>query len=223
MSLIVKICGLKDERNLDAALGAGADLVGFVFHLASPRNIGVAVAAGLRRRVSGKAGLVALTVDAPDSDLDEIVDRVRPEWLQLHGRETPERVGEIGKRYGLRTIKSVAIRGRGDLDGASDYGGAADMILFDAKPPIGAILPGGNGVPFNWRLLSGATLPRPFMVAGGLNAGNVAAAITTMEPDAVDVSSGVETEPGRKDPNLIQAFVAAARLAQRPARSAAAE
>jgi phosphoribosylanthranilate isomerase len=97
------------------------------------------------------------------------------------------------------------------------------MILFDAKPPIGAILPGGNGVPFNWKLLAGASLPRPFMVSGGLNAGNVAEAITTMGPDAVDVSSGVETEPGRKDPNLIQAFVAAARLAQRPSHSAAAE
>jgi phosphoribosylanthranilate isomerase len=223
MSLIVKICGLKDERNLDAALGAGADLVGLVFHLASPRNIGVAVAAGLRQRATGKAGVVALTVDASDRDLDEIVERVRPEWLQLHGRETPERVTELKTRYGLRIIKSVAIRGRGDLDAADDYDGVADMILFDAKPPVGAILPGGNGVPFNWKLLRGTTPPRPFMASGGLNAGNVAEAIATMNPDAVDVSSGVETEPGRKDPNLIQAFVAAARVAARPAHSTAAE
>ncbi len=221
MSLIVKICGLKDEPNLDAAVGAGADLVGFVFHLASPRNIGIAVASGLRRRVTGKAELAALTVDAPDRDLDEIVDRVKPEWLQLHGRETPDRVAELKRRYGLRIIKSVAIRGAGDVNAADDYEGVADMILFDAKPPIGSILPGGNGIPFNWKLLRGVAAPRPFMVSGGLDAGNVAEAIDMMAPDAVDVSSGVETEPGRKDPNLIQAFVAAARMAARPAQSAA--
>jgi phosphoribosylanthranilate isomerase len=223
MSLLIKICGLKDERNLDAALGAGADLVGLVFHLASPRNIGVAVAAGLRRRATGKAGIVALTVNASDRDLDEIVARVQPEWLQLHGSETPERVAELKARHGIRTIKSVPIRGRGDLDAANDYDGIADMILFDAKPPVGAILPGGNGIPFNWKLLRGETSPRPFMVSGGLNAGNVAEAIATMQPDAVDVSSGVETEPGKKDPNLIQAFVAAARTAARPGHTAAAE
>ncbi len=216
MSLIVKICGLSEEGTLDAALDAGADLVGLVFHAASPRNIGVARAAGLARRVGKRAGIVALTVDAEDRELGEIVERVRPDWLQLHGRETPERAAEIGSRFGIKIIKSVAIRGKADVAAAGAFADAADLILFDAKPPIGAILPGGNGVPFNWRLLRGLQANRPFMVSGGLHPGNVAEAIAITAPAGVDVSSGVETAPGRKDADLIRAFVAAARLAATP-------
>lgn len=213
MTLIVKICGLSEERTLEAAVAGGADMVGFVFHAASPRNVGVAHAAGLRDRVRERAEVVALSVDAGDAELDEIVERVRPDWLQLHGRETPERVAALKERYGLRVMKAVPIRGRGDLDDAVAYRGIADMVLFDAKPPVGAILPGGNGVPFNWKLLRGASVELPFMVSGGLDPANVAEAIETTAPLGVDVSSGVESAPGRKDPDLIGAFIAAARMA----------
>lgn len=212
MSLTVKICGLSEEKTLDAALAAGADMIGFVFHGASPRNVGIAHASGLRSRIEGRAELVALTVNASDGDLTEIVERVRPDWLQLHGDESPERVVELRDRFGLRVMKAVPIRGRGDVEAADAYRGVADIILFDAKPPIGATLPGGNGVPFNWRLLRGLELDVPFMVSGGLDPGNVGEAIAITNPHGVDVSSGVESAPGRKDADLIGAFIAAARM-----------
>ncbi len=213
MTMLIKICGLSTPETLDAALGAGADMIGLVFHAASPRFVGTGHARTLRERVAGRAEIVALTVDADDAVLEEIVSAVRPDWLQLHGAESPDRVRDLAARFGLRTIKSVAIRGRADVPAADAYRGVADMILFDAKPPIGSVLPGGNGVPFNWRLLRGVEPPRPFMLSGGLNPGNVAEAFVMTAPDAVDVSSGVETAPGRKDPDLIRAFIAAARIA----------
>ncbi|MGV8841590.1 MAG: phosphoribosylanthranilate isomerase [Bauldia sp.] len=214
MAIVVKICGLSEEKTLRVALDAGADLVGFVFHLASPRNVGVAWAAKLRDIVGQKAGAVALVVDASDADLAEIATRVRPTHFQLHGRETPERVAEIRARFGLPVIKSVAVRTHHDLDDLAALREAADMILFDAKPPIGAPRPGGHGVPFDWTLLGGLPADFRFMLSGGLHPGNVAEAIEFVRPAAVDVSSGVETAPGRKDENLIAAFIATARLAE---------
>ncbi|MCC6736608.1 MAG: phosphoribosylanthranilate isomerase [Bauldia sp.] len=221
MAITVKICGLSEEKTLRAALDAGADLVGLVFHPASPRNVGIAWAAKLRDIVGTRAGTVALVVDASDADLAEIATRVRPTRFQLHGHETPDRVAVIRERFGLPVIKSVAVRTHHDLEDLSAYRDAADMILFDAKPPVGALRPGGHGVPFDWSLLAGLPADFRFMLSGGLHPGNVAEAIEVVRPAAVDVSSGVETAPGKKDENLIAAFIAAARLAgARPARPA---
>lgn len=186
-------------------------MVGLVFHDRSPRNVGLGLAARLRVLAEGRAELVALTADADDTMLDAIVSAVRPDRLQLHGTETPERVAAINARFGLSTLKAIAVHDRSDIDGARDYRGIADMILFDAKPPAGALLPGGNGIPFDWRLLEDAE--PPFMLSGGLDAGNVGEAIGIARPVAVDVSSGVETAPGRKDSELIRAFVLAAHQA----------
>lgn len=210
MTILVKICGLSTDETLDAALEAGADMIGLVFHPASPRCVGTGRAAALRDRVAGRAETVALTVDADDETLDDIVGTVRPDWLQLHGRETPERTAAIAKRYGRRVLKALPVSEASDVAAADGFR-AADMILFDAKPPAGATRTGGHGVPFDWTILDG--VDRPFMLSGGLNPGNVAEAIAVAHPAAVDVSSGVETAPGRKDPDLIRAFVAAARLA----------
>ncbi len=213
MTLTVKICGLSTEATVDAALEAGADMVGFVFFPASPRHVTPARAAELARRVRGRAAVVALTVDASDADLAEIAE-IHPDWVQLHGRETPARATELRSRLGLKVMKAVGVRGAADVAAADAYAGMVDRILFDAKPPLGAVLPGGNGVAFNWRLLRGLAAGTPFMVSGGLDAGSVREAIAITQPNGVDVSSGVETAPGRKDPDLIRAFIAAARLAE---------
>ena len=223
MALEIKICGLSTEATLDAALEAGADMVGFVFFPASPRHITPNRAAELRKRVGGRAAVVALTVNAEDSDLDEIVERVAPDWLQFHGSESAARIEVVRSRHsGVRAMKAVGVRGVGDIPEADAFLGVVDRVLFDAKPPIGAMLPGGNGVAFNWRLLRGLALDTPFMVSGGLDAGCVREALELTGAAGVDVSSGVETAPGRKDPDLIRGFVAAARLAEamRPRRPA---
>jgi phosphoribosylanthranilate isomerase len=212
MTLKIKICGLSTEATLDAAIDAGADMIGLVFHAASPRYIGVGRAAALAERARGRAEIVALTVDPGDGQLEEIVAEVRPDWLQLHGRETPERAGEIAIRFGRRIMKAIPVARPGDPQAAKPFRGAVDLILFDARPPIGALRPGGHGRPFDWKLLTGPGL-RPFMLSGGLTPGNVAEAIAVTGPSGVDVSSGVETAPGRKDPDLIRAFIAAARMA----------
>lgn len=211
MNVAIKICGLSTEATLDVALAAGADMVGLVFHDASPRNIGLGLAAALRARIGGRAKTVALTVDADDATLTDIIDAASPDWLQLHGHESVERVADIRDRFGLPVLKAIAVREAGDVGAAKAYRSIADMILFDAKPPPGALLPGGNGIAFDWHLLE--DVERPFMLSGGLGPGNVAEAIRVAGPAAVDVSSGVETAPGRKDPDLIRAFIAAARLA----------
>jgi phosphoribosylanthranilate isomerase len=213
MGLTVKICGLSTEETLDAALDAGADMVGFVFYPASPRWVTANAARELRRRVGKRAEVVALLVDMNDGDIAEIVEKVAPDWLQLHGREPPARAVELRERFGLPLIKAIGIRGPADVAAAAPYGEAVDRILFDAKPPVGAILPGGNGAAFNWKVLRGIAAPKPFMVAGGLDGANLREALETTGAMGVDVSSGVETSPGKKDPNLIRAFVAAARLA----------
>lgn len=215
MSIDIKICGLKTTDALDAALGAGADMVGVVFFPKSPRNVDLATAATLAERARGRAKVVALTVDADDALLTDIVREVRPDALQLHGKESVERVVEIRRRFGLPVIKAVGIGSIDDIERALAYADVADQLLLDAKAPIGAALPGGNGVPFDWNLLSRLDLSKPFMLSGGLHTENVAEALRLTSAPGVDVSSGVESAPGVKDPARITAFIEAARAAAR--------
>jgi phosphoribosylanthranilate isomerase len=223
MSLIVKICGLSTEETLDAALAAGADMVGFVFFAKSPRFVAPKRAAELAARVVGRAEIVALTVDMDDRDVAELVDVVRPDWLQLHGSESPDYVSAIRSRTGRQVMKAVAIAAAADLVHAEGYTAVADRLLLDAKPPRDATRPGGNGAPFDWTLLSGFDPDIPWMLSGGLAPGNVAEAVALTGAPGVDVSSGVESTPGRKETNLIRAFIANARgagqIAQRVAAS----
>jgi phosphoribosylanthranilate isomerase len=212
MSLI-KICGLTTPETLEAALDAGADMVGFVVFERSPRHLAPEAAAPLGRQAAGRAAKVALTVDADDETLNLICLALRPDLLQLHGQETPERVAAIKARTGLPVAKAVGIAEAADLARLAAYRGAADWLLLDAKPPKGSVLPGGNGRAFDWTLLAGLDRSLPIMLSGGLDAANVAEAIRLVRPDAVDVSSGVELRPGEKDPDRIKAFVEAARAA----------
>ncbi len=214
MDPIVKICGLNSLDALDAALGAGADMVGLVRFDRSPRHLGLEEGRALSARARGKALRVALVVDADDAALAEVVASFDPDLLQLHGSETPERVAAIRGRFGRPVMKAVGIASAGDLAAIEAYQGVADRLLLDAKPPAAAeALPGGNGVPFDWRLVAGLDLPMPVMLSGGLDKGNVAAAVALTGVQAVDVSSGVERRPGEKDPERIEAFVRAARAA----------
>jgi phosphoribosylanthranilate isomerase len=222
MSFIVKICGLSTPETLDVALDAGADMVGFVFFPPSPRNIGFDAARALGERVRGRAKKVALTVDADDATFAAIVETLRPDLLQLHGKESPARVAALKRRFGLPMMKAIAVATKTDLSGAAGYVAIADRLLFDARAPREATRPGGLGKPFDWRLLQNLNLDIPFMLSGGLDAGNVAEALRITNAPAVDVSSGVERAPGVKDADKIRAFVreartAAARLVGSPA------
>ncbi len=210
MSLLVKICGLKTPDALDAALEAGADLVGFVFFPPSPRNITPQAAAALGRRVGARAGRVALTVDAEDAFLAAIVEALRPDLLQLHGRESPQRLTAVKARFGIPVMKAIPVETRGDLAAIAQYAGVADRLLFDARAPREATRPGGLGKAFDWRLLRALDPGIPFMLSGGLDAANVAEALTITRAGGVDVSSGVERAPGEKDCDKIRAFVRAA-------------
>jgi phosphoribosylanthranilate isomerase len=216
MSLTVKICGLTSPEALDAALESGADLVGFVFFPPSPRNLGLEAARVLGEQVRGRAGKVALTVDATDDALLAIVAALKPDMLQLHGKETPERVVAVRTRYGLPVMKALPIAERSDLSPIRLYAQVADRLLFDARPPKEATRPGGLGTPFDWTLLAGINPGVPFMLSGGLDAGNVAEALRITRAPGVDVSSGVERAPGVKDPNKIREFIRVARLAEAP-------
>ncbi|BAT61719.1 N-(5'-phosphoribosyl)anthranilate isomerase [Variibacter gotjawalensis] len=211
MSTIVKICGLKTLDTLDTALDAGADMVGFVFFPKSPRNIGLADAARFIAHASGHAETVALVVDADDASIASILDEAKPDWLQLHGSETPERVAEIRKSSGKRVMKALPIATAADLAAIPAFEAVADRLLFDAKPPKDATRPGGLGVPFDWNLLHGVETKVPFMLSGGLDPDNVAEALRITHAPGVDVSSGVERAPGEKDPDRIRAFIRAAR------------
>lgn len=207
----VKICGLRTPADVAAVARAGAAYAGFVFFAKSPRNLtlsGARLAA-----LSAPVGLarVALTVDADDTTLDAIVEAVPLDMLQLHGTESPGRVAEVRSRYGLPVMKALGVADEGDLPAILEYSTVADQLLIDAKPPRGAALPGGNGLAFDWRLLAGRRWLRPWMLAGGLTAGNVAEAVRLTGARQVDVSSGVESAPGVKDPERIAAFVTAAR------------
>ena len=213
MTPVVKICGLSTAATLDAALEAGADMVGFVFFAKSPRHIDWATARALGRRVEGRAKVAALSVDADDETLERIVDALSPDLMQLHGGETPARVKRIGELCARPTMKAIGVATGADLAAAEAYEGVADTLLIDAKPPKDAALPGGNGRPFDWSLTRGFHFPGPWLLSGGLDPETVAAAITLSGARGVDVSSGVESAPGVKDPAKIRAFVAAARRA----------
>ena len=215
MSLAVKICGLSTRETLDAALDAGADMVGFVFFPPSPRNVGFESVRELSRRVRGRAQKVALSVDAGDEQLSAIIDALLPDMLQLHGKEPPERVAMVRGRFGLPVMKALPVAERADLSPIRLYDKVADRLLFDARAPRGATRPGGLGKSFDWGLLENLKAVVPFMLSGGLDAGNVAQALRITRASGVDVSSGVERAPGEKDPAKIRAFIAAARAADR--------
>lgn len=217
MSLIVKICGLATTEALDVALDAGADMVGFVFFPPSPRHLALDMARALGKRVGGRARKVALTVDAADAVLDEIVEALRPHVLQLHGSEPPARVAAIKRRFGLPAMKAIAVETRGDLAAVAGYAAVADRLLFDARAPREATRPGGLGKSFDWHLLQNVAPGVPFMLSGGLGVENVAQALRITRAPGVDVSSGVERAPGEKDPDKIRAFVSAAREAAQAA------
>jgi phosphoribosylanthranilate isomerase len=217
MSVLVKICGLKTPEALDVALEAGADMVGFVFFPPSPRHVGLAAAAELGRRVGDRARKVALIVDADDVLLRSITDALRPDLLQLHGAETPARVQAINARFGLPVMKAIAVEARADLAAVKLYDTVADRLLFDARAPREATRPGGLGKPFDWHLLEELDLAVPYMLSGGLDPDNVAAALRITSAPGVDVSSGVERAPGEKDHDKIRAFIRAARRVQMPA------
>lgn len=214
MSLLVKICGLKTPEALDVALESGADLVGFVFFAPSPRNLALAAARDLGARVKGRAGKVALSVDADDATLTAIVESLKPDMLQLHGVEPPERVTALRGHFGLPVMKAVPIAERKDLARIEAYKTVADWLIFDARAPRDATRPGGLGTPFDWTLLKGIDPGIPYMLSGGLDAGNVAEALRITRAPGVDVSSGVERAPGEKDPDKIRAFIRAARAAE---------
>src|SRR6266704_256445 len=214
MSLLVKICGLSTRETLDVALGAGADMVGFVFFSPSPRHISLETARELGNQAKGRALKVALTVDADDATLGNIVETLRPDILQLHGRETTTRLRDIKAKFGLPLMKVLSVETAADLAPLAGYADVADRILFDARAPKGATRPGGLGSVFDWHLLENLDLKLPFMVSGGLNAGNVAEAVRVTRAGGVDVSSGVECAPGIKDPEMIRAFIRAARAVE---------
>jgi phosphoribosylanthranilate isomerase len=206
---LVKICGLKTEAALEAALDGGADFVGLVFFPPSPRNIAPEAAAPLAARARGRAKIVALLVDPDDALIERVIGAVSPDLLQLHGEETPERVRAIRQRFGKDVLKAIKVKSAEDVAEASRYHGAADLLLFDARPPAGADRPGGHGMTFDWRILQDAA--HPYMLSGGLTPDNVAEAIRSTGARMVDVSSGVERVPGEKDAGLIRRFLAAAK------------
>jgi phosphoribosylanthranilate isomerase len=207
----VKICGLKTEAALEAALAGGADYVGLVFFPPSPRNLSPEAARSLAARARGRAKIVALMVDPDDGLLDAVVREVDPDLLQLHGEETPERVADVRRRWAKPVMKAVKVETAQDAEAALAYRGIADLILFDARAPKDSPLPGGNGAPFDWGALAGVRGRVAYMLSGGLTPDNVADAIRVTGAGIVDVSSGVEARPGEKDPELIRRFLRAAK------------
>lgn len=209
----VKICGLTTAETLDAALDGGAAFVGAVLFEKSPRHIEPLHAATLFERARGRAKVVAVTVDADDARLTEIALILKPDLIQLHGSETPERAERARMLTGAGIIRALPIRSHEDFAEAEAWEPFADHLMFDAKPPEGSALPGGVGARFDWTLLADRAFRRPWFLAGGLNPGNVAEALRISGAPLVDVSSGVESAPGVKDPALITAFLKAARSA----------
>lgn len=209
----IKICGLSTPDTLEAALTSGADMVGFVRFPRSPRHVDLGTGRLLSAQAAGRALRVLLVVDPGDRDLDLDLDAIEPDLIQLHGGETPERAAAIRTRTGRPVMKAIGIAAPADLSRIADYRGAADCMLLDAKAPAGAVLPGGNGVPFDWRVLAGAKLGPGDMVSGGLSPENVAQAILVSGARGVDVSSGVERRLGEKDSARIAAFLRSAKSA----------
>lgn len=209
----IKICGLSTPETLRAALDAGADMIGLNFHPKSPRFVSLERAAELAAIARGRTEIVALIVDWDERQAAELVETLQPDWLQLHGRETPEQTAALRRAVGIPVIKALGIAEAGDLDAIAAYRDVADRLLLDAKPPKDAAYPGGHGQPFDWTLLAKLDPSLRFMLSGGLNPANVAEAIRIARPASVDVSSGVESAPGVKDPARIAEFIAAARKA----------
>jgi phosphoribosylanthranilate isomerase len=214
MSLLVKICGLSTRETLDVALGAGADMVGFVFFPPSPRHLSLETARALGKQAKGRATKVALTVDADDATLSNIIETLQPDLLQLHGKETVARVRDIKAKFALPVMKVIAVETAADLAALPGFAGVADRILFDARAPKDATRPGGLGAVFDWHVLEKLDLKLPFMVSGGLNSGNIAEAVRVTRAGGLDVSSGVESASGIKDPEMIMKFIRAARATE---------
>lgn len=211
----IKICGLKTPEAVDRAVERGATHIGFIFFAKSPRNIEPDIAGVLADRVRGRAKIVAVTVDADADDLDEIIALLRPDILQFHGHESPDRLLTVKAMTGLPIMKAFSIREPDDLKRIEPYIGIADRFLFDAKPPVGSDLPGGNGVTFDWRLLSSLDESVNYMLSGGLNKDNIADALRETGARGIDVSSGVESAPGVKDLQIMDEFFAAVAEASR--------
>ena len=205
----VKICGLTEPGPVEQAGRLGAAFLGFVFYPPSPRCVDPALARELVALAPEGAQTVGLVVDASDAEIEALLQAVALDALQLHGHESPERVAEVALRFGCQVIKALRVETADDLAALPAHAEAADMVLFDAKPPRDAAWPGGHGLPFDWRLLEGLALDRPWLLAGGLHAGNVALALALTGAPLVDVSSGVESRPGVKDPDKLDAFFAA--------------
>ena len=221
MTLDIKICGLKTEEAVDRAVALGATHIGFIFFAKSPRHIEPADAGRLADRVRGKVKIVSVSVDPDNDDLDEIVALMRPDILQLHGKETPDRVLTIKAVTGLPVWKSLSIDDAYDLRRIEAYDGIANRFLLDAKPPKNSELPGGNGVSFDWRLLTGLDASVDYMLSGGLSKDNVGEALRIARPTGIDTSSGVESSPGVKDLKMMDEFFEAVRLAQASSNVAA--
>lgn len=212
----IKICGLKTAEAIDRALQRGATHIGFIFFEKSPRYIEPDLAGKLAEAARGKAKIVAVVVDPTNDDLDEIVALLRPDMIQLHGDESPERVLTIKAVYGLPVMKAFSVRTAGDLKRVEAFVGIADRFLFDAKPPKGSELPGGNGISFDWSLLSWLDDSVDYMLSGGLNKDNIAEALAATKAPGIDTSSGVETAPGVKSVAMIDEFFDAVETACQP-------
>ncbi len=209
----IKICGLSTPETIHAALDAGVEMIGLVFHPRSPRFVADAQAVELAAMARGRAEIVALIVDREPDEARHLVEWLRPDWLQLHGQETPAQVRAVKHATGVRVMKALGIADAHDLAAIESYDGFADSILLDAKAPKDAAYPGGHGRPFDWSILAALDPASGFMLSGGLDPANVAQAIAVTRPSGVDVSSGVESAPGVKDVDRIRDFVAAARAA----------
>ncbi len=211
MPVEAKICGIRDDRAARAAVEGGAAFVGFIFYPPSPRAVAPEAAARIAAGLPAGLGKVAVTVDADDAALGAILKAYDFDLLQLHGRESPARVAEVRKRFGRPVTKAIPVAGAKDLARVRDYLPAVDRLLFDAKPPkdMKGALPGGNALSFDWTLLAGQDWPKPWFLSGGLDAANLAEALRITRAPAVDVSSGVEDKPGRKNPDKIAAFLQA--------------
>lgn len=204
----VKICGLSEPENLAVAINAGARFVGFVFYPPSPRNVSFDIAWNLARAVPTGVRSVGLFVNPEDEQLERIATGIQLDMIQLHGDETPGRINEIKQRFAMPVIKAIRVHDERDLDDLEGFEAAADWLLFDAKPP-NAALPGGTGESFDWNILKGRTFKKPWMLSGGLDSNNVKDALNTLKPNAVDISSGVESAPGVKDAEKIESFIKA--------------
>ena len=221
MTVAVKICGITSPDAIDAAAASGAVYGGLVFHPRSPRFVALDRARALADRMRGRLKSVALITDVDDTGIASLVKAVMPDFLQLHGNETVQRTADIGARFGIAIIKALPVAEISDLAVAAEYEKVADMLMFDARPPAGAERPGGHGASFDWKILSGRTFRKPWFLAGGLGPDNVARAIESSGAKLVDVSSGVESAPGVKDPSRIAAFINAARSATSFAKQSA--